>query len=54
MRRGGMWGEVERRSLKGSRGKEACPAMEKGISTTFKKYEQRGHITTKQHTYLAH
>ena len=25
-RRGGMWGEVDRRSLKGVRGKEACAA----------------------------
>ena len=26
IRRGGMWGEVNRRSLKGGRGKEASPA----------------------------
>ena len=25
IRRGGMWGEMDRRSLKGFRGKEACP-----------------------------
>ena len=25
IRRGGMWGEMDRRSLKGVKGKEACP-----------------------------
>ena len=49
-----MWGEVKSRSLKGSRRKEGCPAMENGYSTTLKEYEQKGHNATKQHTYLAH